>query len=235
MLNYMRADCYRVFSKKSAWIWTLILLVVPPLMIVGASSQYETEMIISVIPTVIYFLFFVVSLSLTENIFGEDKRLGLFKNDTTSGISRTELFVSKFLTGAFAEIGLWAVCSIACAVALAYISGFEYVGSCFLQLFSIQSIWWLLLNIFYLIFFQAIRTLVNKTSVLILVCSVINTVFSQMVDLVKKAFPIFGSFMNMANIATMEILPIVTMFSVLLIGIIAMLIVGCYLFRRSEF
>ena len=145
------------------------------------------------------------------------------------------MFISKFLTSALAEIGLWVVCSSACAIALAYISGYEQIGNCFLQMFSVQSLWWLLLNVFYLVFFQAIRTLVNKTSVLILVCSVISTVFSQMLDLIKKAVPALDFLMGVENMATMKILPLVIMFSLLLIGIVVMLFIGSYLFRHSEF
>ena len=149
MLNYIRSDLYRLANRISSWIWVAVFLVLPPLLIVGAGSQYDVEKIMTGVSVAIYLLLILAALMLTENVFGEEKRLGLYKNDTTSGISRTKIFISKFLTSAMLEVGLWSLCSVICSFALTKVAGIEEIGRCFTAMFSLQAVWWLLLSVLY--------------------------------------------------------------------------------------
>lgn len=231
MLNYIKADFYRLATKPSAWIWTLLLFFVPPFMIVGAGTQYEPEKIMSVVPTCIYLTFILVALMLNESVFGEEKRLGLYKNDTTSGISRTRLFLAKFLTGALLEIGLWLICSAGCVGALVYVAGAEQFLKCIGVMFSLQSVQWLLMIVFYTAVFQTIRVLVNKPSMLILVYGLISTAFTQVTDLIKKAIPQIDTLLATGN----GVVQTVFMLVLPIMGIAACLGIGSMLFQKSEF
>lgn len=73
MLNYLRADCYRLFSGFKAWLWALTLIVLPPAVIIAAKSQYGTEQIHAAAPVALYLIFIFVALFLTETVFGEDE------------------------------------------------------------------------------------------------------------------------------------------------------------------
>lgn len=235
MLNYIKADFYRLDTRISAWIWTLVCLILPPVMIIAAGGQYEVEKIMAVIPVAVYLIFILVALMLTESVFGEDRCLGLYKNDTTSGISRTQLFLSKYLTSVLCAALLWLLCSVFCAFALTKVAGTHKIGQCFGAMFSLQSVWWLLLSLMYAAMFQAIRVLVNKTSMMILCCAVISGLFSQAMNLVQKIFPALATFTSAANMADMNAFQIILWILLPLVGISVILAVGCMLFKKSEF
>lgn len=227
MLNYFKADCCRLFSGFKARLWVLALIVLPPVTIVAAKSQYELEQIRAAVPAAIYLAFILLALSLNEFVFWEEKRHGVFKNDTTNGISRNALFLSKFFTSVFLETALWVLTSAACALALTYLSGTVSMGRCFAQMFSHQALLWLVQTIFYIALFQTIRTFADKISVLILVCAVLSTLYAQLRDLISQASPTLAAVMSGENIAA-EL-------AMLIIGILVVLYIGCRLFRRSEF
>lgn len=227
MLNYFRADCYRLFSGGKAWLRVLALIALPPVAIIAAKSQYELEQIQAAVPVAIYLAFILLALSLNEFVFGEEKRHGVFKNDTTSGISRNALFLSKFFTSVFLETVLWVLTSAACALALTYLSGTGSVGLCFAQMFSLRGLSWLLQTIFYIALFQTIRSFADKTSVLILICAVLSTLYTQLKDLLSKISPAFAAVMSGEHIAAE--------FAVLTAGTLAVLYIGCRLFQRKEF
>lgn len=227
MLNYFKADCYRLFSGFKARLWVLALIVLPPVTIIAAKSQYELEQIRAAMPVAIYLAFIFLALSLNEFVFGEEKRHGVFKNDTTNGISRNALFLSKFFTSVFLETVLWALTSAACALALAFLSGPASMGSCLAWMFSLQALSWLLQTIFYIALFQTIRVFTNKTSVLILVCAMLSTLYTQLRDLLSQTSPALAAVMSGENIAAELAVPAV--------GILVVLYIGCRLFRQSEF
>ena len=227
MLNYFRADCYRLFCGAKAWLRVLVLIALPPAAIIAAKSQYTLEQIRAAAPAAIYLAFILLALSLNEFVFGEEKRHGVFKNDTTNGISRSALFLTKFFTSVFLETALWVLASAACALALAYLSGTASIGRCFAQMFSCQALLWLVQTIFYIALFQTIRAFADRISVLILVCAMLGTIYARLRDLILWASPAFAAVMGGENIAV-EL-------AVLITGILAVLYIGCRLFRRSEF
>lgn len=236
MLNYMKADFYRMSSRPAMWIWSIVLAVFPSLAIWGASSQYEAEKALGVTPVGIYILFMFAVLMLSEYTFREDKQLGLFKNDTTGGISRSGLYVSKYLSGVIAAAALWAVCSALSA--LTFVKAYDVPFPTALSaLFSVRAFGWILQNGMYLALFQIIGIYVKKTSVLLLVCLAFSTAISNIGNMIAPVMPkltalfqtIFGQGASdnavLQNVITL-VLP--------LAGIMILISAGCVLFKKSE-
>lgn len=235
MLNYIKADLYRIFTKKSIWIWSLALIIVPTLLVVGAISEYGSVMILKVLPIGIYVEFIIVSIIVSDYTFREEKELNLYKNDTTCGISKGKMFVTKYLTGVLIEIILWLLCSLlmlfVCAISFG--NFFEYLK----VIFSIQIVNFLLMDFFYLSLFQLLGIFIRKTSTLILMCIVISSVFENFKSAIVKVIPWFdgkfnlfidqGNIINFSGILQIIILPI--------LFILILVFVGSKIFENTEF
>ncbi|MBQ8681291.1 MAG: hypothetical protein IJ509_00040 [Bacilli bacterium] len=235
MLNYMKADLYRIFTKKSIWIWSLALIILPTLLVVGATSEYGSAMILKVLPIGIYIEFIIVSIIVSDYTFREEKELNLYKNDTTCGISKGKIFVSKYLTGILIEIVLWLLCSLfmlfICAISFG--NFFEYVK----VIFSIQIVNFLLMDFFYLSLFQLLGIFIRKTSTLILMCIVISSVFENLKSAIEKVIPwvdgIFNLFIDQSNVINFsQVLQVITLPIILILIVV---FIGSKIFENTEF
>lgn len=236
MLNYIRADLYRILSRPLPWLWFLIAAGSPALAVLGMGKQYELAQVLLGVQVGIYIVFIFLSLILNEYTFREDMQLGMLKNDTTSGISRGKLFMAKYLTGVFMEAVLWVVCSVCAVIACGHIFGMAYILSYWKTLFSVQTVSWLFNNLLFLALFQVISIFVKKTSGLILVCLIVSTFVSRLGTLLGEALPgTEQAFTLLVTTGQPTVFQTVTALACPLAGAAALCLAGCALFRRSEF
>lgn len=234
MLNYIRADLYRMFGKMGMLVWCLIFVGVIPLFVFGACGSYSMEQVMAGAEVSISIIFMIAALVFSEYTFREDKQLGMFKNDTTSGISRSQLFLAKYMTGAFLMILLWLLCSG--LTGLVMVKGFSTgnVTDIVQAIFSLRTAGGLLTNLMYLALFQTISIFVEKTSVLLLVCVILSTFLSNIGRLLESVLPKMEWSLSLAGTAGT---PLQMAAAILfpLLGIVIILAVGCGLFQKSEF
>lgn len=233
MLNYIRADLYRIFSRPFSWLVCLIISILPALAVLGVGENYSTEQVMLGVQVGIYILFIFLSLLLNEYTFREDMQLGMMKNDTTSGVSRGRLFTSKYLTGVLIEVVLWGFCSTCAVLASGYIFGMDHMVSYIGGIFSLQAVSWILTNLLLLALFQVISIYVKKTSGLILVCLIISAFISNFENLLAQAVP--GAESAFLLVPGYSGAQAASALAVPFIGIVILLAVGCFLFQRSEF
>lgn len=232
MLNYICADLYRIFSRPFSWLACLTASLLPALAILGVGESYGTEKVILGVQAGIYILFIFLSLLLNEFTFREDMQLGMMKNDTTSGISRGQLFTSKYLTGASIEVVLWGFCSACAVLASGSVFGMDRLVSYIEGIFSLQAVRWILTNLLLLALFQVISIYVKKTSGLILVCLIISAFISNFENPLAKVVPgAEATFLLAPGYSSAQAAALAAP----LIGIVTLLAVGCFLFQRSEF
>jgi hypothetical protein len=234
----MKADLYRTTTRISFYIWLLALTALPVLAITGAKTAYAPEAILSVTPSIVYVTFSLVALVVSGYTFREDMQLGLYKNDTTSGASRTGIYVAKFLTGALLMAGMWLCCSASCFLAAGFNFGWSSATVLLENMTSMTALVWFLQTLMYLALFQAIGVVVKKTAVLLVVCVLISAVFTNAENVLNSVAPgvanlftaesISDSLGGLSSAASLKFL------AVPVIGIALLLVIGALLFGRKE-
>ena len=235
MLNYIRADLYRIFSRPVSWLVCLSAAAFPALAVLGVGEQYSMEQVLVGLQVGIYMLFLFLGLLLNEYTFREDMQLGMMKNDTTSGVSRFELYTAKYFSGMMIEVFLWVICSVASAIACSQVFGMKVILDCFGAVFSVQAISWLLNNLLLLALFQVISIFVKKTSALVLASLAISAMVGNLGTVLGKVIP--GAeqmFTLFATTGQPTIFQAAVALGAPIVGIVALLLVGCALFQNSE-
>lgn len=239
MLNYIKSDLYRIGMQVSFYVWCAALTVVPA---AYAFTQMYDQLAATAMTRIILDImgaaFFVFAIYITECTLREDGQYGLFKNDTTSGVSRSGIYLSKLLCGLVLMVLMWVPCSAACATVMAvcYTAG---DGVAFLQgIFGLQGLVLLVRSAFYLALFQALSVVIKKTSMLILACIAASMVLSGAIGLIGVAIPQlpelqdrFGFGAVMANATGIDCIPVLFL---MLLGGVAVTAFGNALFARKE-
>ncbi|MDR0380884.1 MAG: hypothetical protein LBH86_02640 [Oscillospiraceae bacterium] len=196
MLNYIKADLYRIMTRPTFYIWPLLLAALPAAMIAGAGGMYPAGVILAAIPALVYAAFCLMALILTEHTFREDMQLGLYKNDMAGGASRSAVYIAKLITGILLLALLWAVCSLSCIVSASYWLGGDSGLSLLKDMASLQAAsLFLRVNVF-LAVFQAISIVFKKTSALILVYIAISAAMAYAMKWLGAAWPGLAGFIK---------------------------------------
>jgi hypothetical protein len=238
MLNYMKADLYRTATRISFYIWLLALTALPVLAIAGAKTAYAPEMIIAVTPSIVYVALSLVALIVSDYAFREDMQLGLYKNDTTSGVSRTGIYVAKFLTGVLLMAGMWLCCSASCILTAGFSFGWSRGIVLLGNMTSMTVLVWFLQTIMCLSLLQAISVLVKKTAALLGICVLISAVLTNAGNVVSSIFPGVANFFNVGGIpdslGNPSFAASLKFLTMPVIGIALLLFIGNMLFGRKE-
>ncbi|MFF2910643.1 hypothetical protein [Paenibacillus sp. NPDC057934] len=238
MLNYCKADLYRIGTRLSFLVWCFILIAVPALLIIGVSSHYAPSIVVHVVPGIMYVAFFFITLIITEYTFREDMQLGLYKNDTTSGITRTTIFISKYFSGLLLLLLMWILCSASTMASVFYSFGTADGSTLLQEMVSTTMISYFLSIAAYLALFQMLSVLIQKTASLILVCILSSTVLSNISHLLGSTFPGFSRVLTFLNPVAENSAPSVTLQIVMLtipvVCVLVLLGIGSFLFRKKE-
>ncbi|OBZ19348.1 hypothetical protein A8L34_07515 [Bacillus sp. FJAT-27264] len=238
MLNYCKADLYRIGTRFSFVLWCFVLIAVPALLIIGVGSHYAPSIVVQIVPGIMYAAFFFITLIITEFTFREDMQLGLYKNDTTSGITRTTIFISKYFSGLLLLLLMWILCSASAVASVFYSFGTADGNTLLQEMVSTTMISYFLSIAAYLALFQMLSVLIQKTASLILVCILCSTVLSNISHMLGSASPGFSKVLTSLNPAVENSAPSVTiqivMLTIPVICILMLLLIGSFLFRKKE-
>jgi hypothetical protein len=194
--------------------------------------------VVNVTPGVVYAAFCLMALVVTEVTFREDMQLGLYKNDVTSGVSRTGLYLAKLLTGALLMAGMWLLCSLSCVLSAGFGYGFDY-GPALLRNMSSPMNWlWFVWTLMYMALFQAVGVVVKKTVALLVVCVALNAVVVGAGDVARSVAPdianLFELFARDTGPYDSSFLGYMKLFIAPVTGIVLFTVAGEMLFRRKE-
>jgi ABC-type transport system involved in cytochrome c biogenesis permease component len=238
MLNYIKADLYRTSTRVSFYVWLLALIALPMLIIVGTRTVYASETVVSVVPSVVYLIFALIALVVSDYSFREDMQHGLYKNDTTSGVSRTGIYMAKFLTGVLLMAVMWVFCSASCILAAGFGHGWTAGMTLLKNMASLTTLVWFVQTIMYLSLFQAIGTVVKNTVALLGICILISALFTNVGGILGDALPGIVDFFNttdatgsFGNSLTVNFLKSLIMPTV---GTGLLLLIGNMIFGRKE-
>jgi hypothetical protein len=238
MLNYCRADLYRIGTRFSFLVWCFILIAVPALLIIGVGSHYAASIVVQIVPGLMYVAFFLITLIITEYTFREDMLLGLYKNDTTSGITRTTIFISKYFSGVLLLLLMWVLCSASTVASIFYSFGTADGSSLLQEMVSTTMISYFLNIAAFLTLFQMLSVLIQKTASLILVCILCSTVLSNISHMLGSNFPGLSKVLASLNPVVENSSPSVTlqivMLTIPMVSIVILLMIGSFLFRKKE-
>lgn len=239
MLNYVKADLYRIGTQVSFYVWCAALTVVPAAYAFAQMyDQFPATAMTRVILDIMGAAFVVFAVFITECTLREDGQYGLFKNDTTSGVSRAGIYLSKLVCGLVLMALAWVPCSAACATVMA-VCNTAGDGVAFLQgIFGLQGLLLLVRSAFYLALFQALSVVIEKTSLLILACIAASMVLSGAGRLLGVAISHLPELQNrfgfdavMGNAAGIDCIPVLLL---MLLGGVAVTVFGNALFARKE-
>ncbi|MFC3745225.1 hypothetical protein [Paenibacillus sp. GCM10012306] len=238
MLNYCKADLYRIGTRFSFLVWCFVLIAVPALLIIGVGSHYAPSIVVRIVPSLMYAAFFFITLIITEYTFREDMQLGLYKNDTTSGITRMTIFISKYFSGLLLLLLMWILCSASVLASVFYSFGAADGNTMLQEMGSTTMISNFLSIAAYLALFQMLSVLIQKTASLILVCILCSTIFSNVSNMLSSTFPGLSKVLAYLNPVAENSAPSVTLQIVMLIipvvCVVVLLGVGSFLFRKKE-
>ena len=128
MLNYIKSELYRTKYRKNSYIFILICSILAILGSVGLlrMREYEhfymdivIEMCIQAF-SIIYFF----TLLIVDNVFSEEYKHHTLKNTVASGISRSKIYLGKFIT----EI-IYAIISFTIIVLVLLLSSYLILGA----------------------------------------------------------------------------------------------------------
>jgi len=192
MLNHIKADMYRIFSQRGFILLTVILTALTVLTIIGFSSKYSVESIISVYPSVSFFIYLILSVLISDYTFREELQLKVLKNDMNTGVSRNALYAAKFLSGVILTLVIWLIISLAASAAAGIIASttgaFEFLKG----LVSMPQLLLLLQVFLCLGLFQLIGLFVQKTLLMLLIC----VVMQQVVRVLGESIPVMQDIMD---------------------------------------
>jgi hypothetical protein len=239
MINYIKADLYRIMTRRSFHIWSFAFIVIPAVLLIPASGIYPVGTLLAVIPNLIYVVFCMMTLIVTEYTFRDDMQRGLYKNDTTNGVSRIAIYLAKLLSGVLLTALWWVVCSLSCAASVVYSFGAERGFALLESMTSLRMISLFLWTIVFLSLFQTISVVFQRTSALIIVYGAIIAVITNATELLRAFLPGLAKIIDgSATVAVMgglsgfgasglPVLPVLC--------ILGTAVIGGALFGRKEF
>ncbi|GAA3410666.1 hypothetical protein ACFFNY_21195 [Paenibacillus hodogayensis] len=224
MFNHIKADMHRILLRKGFLNLTAILIAVSVLAVLGFSSQYSAEKVLSFYPAINFLLFLLISVVVNDYTLKEELYLKVIKNDMNTGVSRSQYYTSKFLSGVILIVTFWLVLSIVISVAAGFAASPEQAIQFFGGLFSLQQFLMILQVLFFVGVFQLFALFIQKTVLMLLICGVVQ----QGLNSIAKTVPHMQDILNKYNTGDF-----VSVFLTVL-GIIAIVWVGCLLFNKKE-
>jgi ABC-type transport system involved in multi-copper enzyme maturation permease subunit len=239
MINYIKADLYRIMTRRSFYIWSFAFIVIPAVLLIPASGIYPVETLLAVIPNLIYVVFCMMTLIVTEYTFRDDMQRGVYKNDTTNGVSRTVIYLAKLLGGVLLTAIWWIVSSLSCVVSLTCNVGAEHGFALLENMMSLRMISLFLWAIVFLSLFQTISVVFQRTSALIIVYGAIIAVITNAKELLRAFLPGLAGILDDSDaVAVMGDLSGFDASGLPVLPVLCILgtaVIGSALFRRKEF
>lgn len=114
MLNYMRAEFYKVFHRKYIFIFTLVILACEGLLVSGwvlINSRGSAVDFTFGGSTAVMFLSLglYMLLIIADMVFSDQHKHGTLKNEVSFGIPRVRIYLGKFLVEAILGVALMVI------------------------------------------------------------------------------------------------------------------------------
>lgn len=127
MLNYIRAEFYKVFRRKYVWITLAVVLALEALPVFGLVSMNahggDEDFYTGAVPVVVMLsLGFYATLITGDMVFAGQYKNSTLKNEVSFGLSRTRIYLGKLIVQTIMSV-------LFCIVMLAF-----YLGLCWLFL-----------------------------------------------------------------------------------------------------
>ena len=102
MVNYIRAEFYKVFRRRYTWITLVVLLALEALMVAGwmftnSHGNHVDFYTGAGMLCVMLALGFYATLLTCDMVFADQYKNGTMKNEVSFGIPRTRIYLGKFL------------------------------------------------------------------------------------------------------------------------------------------
>lgn len=128
MVNYIRAEFYKVFRRRYTWITLVVLLALEALMVAGwmftnSHGNHVDFYTGAGMLCVMLALGFYATLLTCDMVFADQYKNGTMKNEVSFGIPRTRIYLGKFLV------------SLAVSLLFMAVMAAFYLGLCYLALF----------------------------------------------------------------------------------------------------
>lgn len=125
MLNYLRAEFYKVFHRKYTWIALIVLLALESVLVAGFAFINANGSSISVVDAarsmwLMLYLGCFFTLLTCDMVFANQYKNGTLKNEMAYGIPRGRVYLGKYLTQL-------AVSILFCAVMVLFYLGLSYL------------------------------------------------------------------------------------------------------------
>lgn len=186
MINYIKADFYRIFRRKNIYISFMVLILIIPLIMFGAAKSYGVKTVINVINPIFYVIFFFISLSVNDYCLREDISLGILKNDMTTGVSRKKIYLSKFISGLILLLIFEILVYLLAYLGIGLASSFNESLPVIKNIFTTTNICFMFRIIGSFTLFQVGCLFATKTMQLFILCGIIDGVFMQILDSIKN-------------------------------------------------
>jgi len=128
MVNYIRAEFYKVFRRRYTWITLVVLLALEALMVAGwmftnSHGNHVDFYTGAGMLCVMLALGFYATLLTCDMVFADQYKNGTMKNEVSFGIPRTRIYLGKLLV------------SLAVSLLFMAVMAAFYLGLCYLALF----------------------------------------------------------------------------------------------------
>ena len=125
MLNYLRAEFYKVFHRKYTWITLIILLALESVLVWGFAFINANGSHIDVAEAAysLWLLLYMgcfLTLFTCEMVFANQYKNGTLKNEVAFGLSRSRIYFGKYLTQLIVSI-------LFCAIMVVFYLGASYL------------------------------------------------------------------------------------------------------------
>lgn len=240
MMNYIKADLYRIGTQVSFYVWCLASVVVLAFSVFATHNQFTATAMMGfgLGFTFLGLFIFIFAIFITEHTLRTESQYGLFKNDTTSGVSRTGIYLSKLMCGFILMVLMWVLYSVACAAVVAFNFTLSE-GFAFLQkAFGLQGMLVLLKASLYLALFQALSVVIKTTPILVLVYFVVSMILSSLGSILGNVIPQLSEVLNCFDFGTAientSFIDYIPALLLMLLGGVAVTVFGNILFARKE-
>ncbi len=103
MMNYMRAEFYKVFHRKYTWITLVVVLALEALLVSGylfinGHGGFETFYSGAAMLCVMLSIGFYAAMIICDMVFASQYKSSTLKNEVAFGIPRHRIYLGKFLT-----------------------------------------------------------------------------------------------------------------------------------------
>jgi len=224
MLNHIKADMYRIIFRKGFIMLSVILTALTVLAIISFSSKYSMDSITLVYSSVSFFIYMILSVLISDYTFREELHLKVLKNDMTTGVSRSALYIAKYVSGILLTIGFWVVISLSASIAVGVIKSPAEAFEFFKGFFSLSQLLMILQVLLFLGLFQLIGLYVQKTILMLLICAVLQQVVRSLGDSV----PVMQDLINQFNSNDLS------SFMLTSIAVVVIVFSGSVLFNKKE-